>query len=143
MTSRAKNVSASVREKLLNRARQTGRPFNELLQYFGMERFLYRLSKSRHADKFILHLDYMVDLVGLEHVRLGTDFFGFSLPQNPSAKINELLGRPEHRASFTEKLEGFEKYTLIAGLKKRRYSDSEIEKLAGRNFLSVFRQVVG
>jgi hypothetical protein len=43
-----------VRQRLLNKARETGRPFNELLQYFAMERFLYRLAKSTHADKFIL-----------------------------------------------------------------------------------------
>jgi predicted nucleotidyltransferase component of viral defense system len=30
------------------------RPFQELLQYFAMERFLYRLAKSPHADRFIL-----------------------------------------------------------------------------------------
>jgi predicted nucleotidyltransferase component of viral defense system len=49
-----KNVAASVRQRLLNEARATGRPFSELLQYFAMERFLYRLSKSRYADKFVL-----------------------------------------------------------------------------------------
>jgi len=49
-----KNVAASVHQRLLNKARQTGRPFNELLQYFAMERFLYRLSQSPHADKFVL-----------------------------------------------------------------------------------------
>ncbi|MBI4832823.1 MAG: membrane dipeptidase [Candidatus Lindowbacteria bacterium] len=41
----------------------------------------------------------------------------------------------------------FEKYTLfpniIAGLRNRRYNDSEIAQLAGQNFLRVFRQVVG
>ena len=36
-----KNVAASVQQRLLNRARETTRPFNELLQYFAMERFLY------------------------------------------------------------------------------------------------------
>ena len=48
------NVTASVRQRLLNEARATGRPFNELLQYFAMERFLYRLSKSPHGEKFVL-----------------------------------------------------------------------------------------
>ena len=43
-----------MRQRLLNKARETGRPFSELLQYFAMERFLYRLSKSEHADKFVL-----------------------------------------------------------------------------------------
>ena len=49
-----KNVGASVRQRLLNKARETGRPFSELLQYFAMERFLYRLSKSEYVDKFVL-----------------------------------------------------------------------------------------
>lgn len=49
-----KNMSASVRQRLLNRARSDRRPFNELLQYYAMERFLYRLSQSVHVDRFIL-----------------------------------------------------------------------------------------
>jgi predicted nucleotidyltransferase component of viral defense system len=50
----SKNIAASVRQRLLIKARETGRPFSELLQYFAMERFLYRLSKSRYADNFVL-----------------------------------------------------------------------------------------
>lgn len=49
-----KNTAASVRQRLLNLARSDRRPFNELLQYYAMERFLYRLSQSVHADRFIL-----------------------------------------------------------------------------------------
>ncbi len=52
--SKEKNVPASVRYKLLTLARNTRRPFQELLQYYAMERFLYRLSKSAHAQKYIL-----------------------------------------------------------------------------------------
>ena len=50
----SKNIGASVRQRLLNKAREIERPFSELLQYFSMERFLYRLSKSDYADKFVL-----------------------------------------------------------------------------------------
>lgn len=49
-----KNLAASIRQKLLNKARAEEKPFNELLQYFAIERFLYRLSISRYVDKFIL-----------------------------------------------------------------------------------------
>lgn len=49
-----RNTAASVRRRLLNRARSDQRPFNELLQYYAMERFLFRLSQSTHADRFIL-----------------------------------------------------------------------------------------
>jgi predicted nucleotidyltransferase component of viral defense system len=55
MTGKAtKNIAASVRQRLLNRARQDKRPFNELLQYFAIERFLFRLSRSSHAETYIL-----------------------------------------------------------------------------------------
>jgi hypothetical protein len=49
-----RNIPASVRQRILNRAKSDRRPFNELLQYYAMERFLYRLSQSAHADRFIL-----------------------------------------------------------------------------------------
>jgi len=47
-------VAASVHQRLLNRARAEARPFNELLQYFAMERFLYRLGRSPYRDQFVL-----------------------------------------------------------------------------------------
>jgi hypothetical protein len=50
----SKNLPASVRQRLANKARETGRPFQEVLQYFAMERFLYRLSRSPHAGQFVL-----------------------------------------------------------------------------------------
>lgn len=49
-----RDIAASVRGRLQNRAKQTGRPFQELLQYFAMERFLYRLSKSEYGSRFVL-----------------------------------------------------------------------------------------
>ncbi len=48
------NLSASVHQRLLNLARETGRPFNELLQYYAMERFLFRLGNSPFAERFVL-----------------------------------------------------------------------------------------
>lgn len=49
-----KNVAASVRQRLLNRASESGRPFNELVQYYVLERWLYRLGESDHCDQFVL-----------------------------------------------------------------------------------------
>src|SRR5215213_7253677 len=48
------NVPASVHQRLLNLARQTNRPFNELLQYFAIQRFLFRFSRSAYAEQFVL-----------------------------------------------------------------------------------------
>ncbi|MCY1017734.1 nucleotidyl transferase AbiEii/AbiGii toxin family protein [Pyxidicoccus sp. MSG2] len=49
-----KNLPASVQARLMNQARETQRPFQELLQYYAMERFLYRLSSSPHRARFVL-----------------------------------------------------------------------------------------
>jgi predicted nucleotidyltransferase component of viral defense system len=48
------NRAASVHQRLLNLAKGSGRPFNELLQYYAIERFLYRLSTSKYRDLFVL-----------------------------------------------------------------------------------------
>jgi predicted nucleotidyltransferase component of viral defense system len=50
----ARDIGASVRQRLLNQSRASSRPFQELLQYYAMERFLYRLGQSRFADRFVL-----------------------------------------------------------------------------------------
>ncbi len=49
-----KNMGASVRQRLLNYAKANGRPFAEVLQYYAMERFLYRLSISPQVEDFTL-----------------------------------------------------------------------------------------
>jgi hypothetical protein len=48
------NVAQSVHQRLLTRAKGEGRPFNELLQHYAIERFLYRLGQSEHAEKLLL-----------------------------------------------------------------------------------------
>jgi hypothetical protein len=48
------NIEASIRGQLQNKAKETHHPFAEILQYYGMERCLYRFSCSEYADNFIL-----------------------------------------------------------------------------------------
>lgn len=48
------NIAQSVHQRLLTRAQKEGRPFNELLQHYAIERFLYRLGQSTHAEKLLL-----------------------------------------------------------------------------------------
>jgi hypothetical protein len=48
------NVAASVHHRLLDYSRTEGLRFNAILQRYGLERWLYRLSISPHADRFVL-----------------------------------------------------------------------------------------
>jgi len=48
------NLPASVRARLLALSKATGQTFDLVLTRFALERLLYRLSKSRYADRFVL-----------------------------------------------------------------------------------------
>jgi hypothetical protein len=54
MKKRVANVSASVRQRLLNLATERKEDFGLVLTRYGLERFLYRLSVSPHRDSFVL-----------------------------------------------------------------------------------------
>lgn len=48
------NIAASVKQRLLNRARTKNEDFNLLLTKYTLERVLYRISESFHKDAFVL-----------------------------------------------------------------------------------------
>jgi predicted nucleotidyltransferase component of viral defense system len=48
------NIGASVRARLLNLAKERNQPFELLLIRYTLERLLYRLSTSKHREKFVL-----------------------------------------------------------------------------------------
>jgi len=50
----AKNLAASIHQRLLNLIRERGGDFNMILIRFAAERPLYRLSVSEYSDQFIL-----------------------------------------------------------------------------------------
>jgi hypothetical protein len=66
-------MAASVRARLANKARETNRPFQEVLQYFAMERFLYRLARSEHSRRFILKGALMFTAWGTSQTRATRD----------------------------------------------------------------------
>lgn len=67
------HVAASVRQRLLNRARSEGRAFQELATLYAMERFLFRLGRSVHADRFVLKGGLMTLTWAGEYGRLTRD----------------------------------------------------------------------
>lgn len=84
------NVQASVRGRLQHAAKETHRPFAEVLQYYGMERFLFRLCKSPHARQFILKGALM--------------FSAWNLPQRRTTLDIDLLARCDNRIDRIEKI---------------------------------------
>lgn len=89
------HVAASVRQRLLNRARAEGRAFQELAMLFAMERFLFRLGQSAHAERFVLKGGLMTITWAGEYARLTRDIDllgrGENSVETVSARIREVL----------------------------------------------------
>lgn len=54
MAERPRNIAASVRGRLFNLSRETGRPLDLLMTRYALERLLFRLGESRHGERFVL-----------------------------------------------------------------------------------------
>lgn len=68
-----KNLTASVHARLLARAKAEKRPFDEVLTYYAIERFLFRLSRTAHRDRFVLKGALMLPLWGTSIARATRD----------------------------------------------------------------------
>lgn len=80
-----KNLGASIRGRLLNKARAEKRDFNLLLTRYALERMLYRLSVSRQRDQFLLKGALLFDLwFDVPHRPThDADFLGFGSAEIP------------------------------------------------------------
>jgi membrane dipeptidase len=77
---------------------------------------LERPSYRRIVD----HIDHIVELVGIDHVGLGSDFDGIEVTP--------------------EGMEDISKFSLVFDeMRRRGYSESDIEKVASANFFRVMK----
>jgi len=67
------NTGHSVFQRLLNHAKTHGEDFNLLLLRYGVERLLYRLSISPHADRFVLKGASLFLAWKVQHYRVTKD----------------------------------------------------------------------
>src|SRR5690606_13236223 len=73
--------------------------------------------------KLVDHIDHIVKIAGINHVGIGSDYFGQSTSPFPKG-LNNVSGYS----------------LLIQALKDRGYSDKEVRKIAGENLLRVLEE---
>jgi membrane dipeptidase len=76
------------------------------------------------VERMVDHIDYIVELVGPDHIGLGSDFDG--IPFTPSG-LEDVTKMPN----------------ITKELVKRDYSLDDIKKVLGENHLRLFRKVLG
>ncbi len=107
-------------------------------------------------DAFIDHVDHVVQLVGIDHVALGIDYFEGMDPLTPLEVAQEQYDSfiaagiwspasypppPYHYPAGIETPEGFP--NLTAGLLRRGYGEADVRKILGENWLRIYRTVWG
>jgi membrane dipeptidase len=85
-----------------------------------MEDFKALMPKSTLED-YVNQIDYLVKRIGVDHVGIGSDF--------------------NHGAGVVGFNDESEAPNVTRELVRRRYSEADIEKIWGGNFLRVFRKV--
>ncbi|MBI9046771.1 MAG: dipeptidase [Anaerolineaceae bacterium] len=100
--------------------------------------------KNPTISRVVDHIAYVADLVGIEHIGIGTDFLEDAL----AIPIDEIMAKQAMIDIEVLKngIEGLnridELHNLTIELIKRGFSDADINKVLGENFLRVFEKVL-
>jgi membrane dipeptidase len=130
--------------------------------FFGVVVIAGFISSRTEAtlDDFADHVEHLVTVAGIDHVGIGTDKAGPGpgteslieyppdLPRHDPRKFDWAGFRlGEHRLTPEYHLKGYENFgdwpNLTVALAARGFTEAELRKLLGLNFLRVFREVVG
>jgi membrane dipeptidase len=97
------------------------------------------------VSDFLDHIDYMIELAGIDHVGMGLDFIE-NAPKEEFALLAsnpEMWGLPNPEGAY-QYPEGIERiseiFNITRGLVARGYSDREARKIMGENWLRVLRK---
>ncbi len=94
--------------------------------------------KDAALEDLLKHMDYIIKLVGIEHVALGMDFVKYDGPRTLKDRHHP-LHKPELVKGF-EEIEDLPK--LIDGLRKHGYKEQEIALILGGNYLRVLKTIL-
>ncbi len=101
-----KNPAASVRARLLHLSRESGEPFDVLMEQFATGRFLYRLANSPYRDRFILKGAQLFRIWGAEQHRPTRDLdllgFGDSSVEAIQSVFTELIQKSDEQEDGLE-----------------------------------------
>ena len=125
--------------------------------------FLQETTEATLGD-VATHVEHLVDVMGIEHVGIGTDKAGpgpgtDSMIEWPEGMVDDrLAAQPgsfnfsgfrleEHRLTDDYHIDGFENFTdwpnITVKLAERGFNDEDLRRILGLNYLRVFRDVVG
>jgi membrane dipeptidase len=102
----------------------TGRALDEFATKDYLDTYSVMKPNLAIIQDSVAHIDHVAKLVGVDHVGIGSDWDGIS---SVPAGLEDVSRMP----------------VLTAALLERGYSEKDVKKILGDNFLRVMRQVIG
>lgn len=93
-------------------------------------------------DHYVDHIGHVAELIGIDSVGIGFDFFEFIYRQWPESRQKELAAKltaPHFIADLTNHSHA---RNLVRKFIERGFSDVDIEKVLHRNWLRIFKEVL-
>ena len=110
----------------------------------GVRQFV-RASEPVTIENVLDHFDHVARLVGVEHVGVGSDIDLDGYDKLPPALKRKMLTGYKSDQDFRGDIDGLDHpkrmFDLTEGLVRRKYSDSDIEKILGGNFARALGQI--
>ncbi|MBM3292358.1 diguanylate cyclase, partial [Candidatus Bathyarchaeota archaeon] len=131
-----KNVRLKSDEVIHSLAEKSG-----VIGVCGIPNYLSQ-EKRQGIEDMIKHIDYIIELVGIDHVAIGTDIVWGDHAALPIHRhYIERMGM-KVAAEYMEGIESLEEWpNIIRCLVKNGYSDDEINKIVGKNAINLMNQV--
>ncbi|HEX4708626.1 MAG TPA: membrane dipeptidase [Candidatus Udaeobacter sp.] len=93
-------------------------------------------------DRYIDHIEHIANLIGINSVAIGFDFFEFIYRQWPQSRQKELAAKFTTPHFIPELRNHSNMRNLTRRLIERGFSDEDIEKILRRNWLRIFQKVL-
>ena len=102
----------------------------------GYNEFVHLDPKNRSIDYLINHMEHIINLIGIDHIALGFDFFQY-------LEGDTIGSFTENTYTGTIGLEDISKTNnLILKLEERGFTKEDIEKISYKNFLKLMDKVL-
>jgi len=93
-------------------------------------------------DRYVDHIEHIANLIGMESIGIGFDFFEFIYSQWPESRQKQLAAKFATPHFIPELRKHSNARNLTRKLVERGFSDADIEKILRENWLRIFEELL-
>ncbi|MDO4555845.1 MAG: membrane dipeptidase [Lachnospiraceae bacterium] len=125
-------VMRNLSDEMLKEIAQTG----GLVGMNSLREFIHEKKENQDVEHLVDHIEYLADLIGVEHIGLGFDFDDY-LGDEALSSFSANIESPSGEGISNEA----EAKNVLDILKKRGFQKSELEAIAYKNYYRIFEEV--